>query len=329
MNQQQQQQGRIMIDLETMSTAPNAAIVAVGAVRFGVSSGVGESFYRRVDLASSMAAGLIADADTIRWWMRQSDAARDEVATLPGGDLSEVLYELEAWIRRDDDPEIWGNGSASDAVWLESAFRGCGFDVPWRHWQVRCFRTVKALLPWVPSPKKPEVGHHALHDAVCQAHHAVAVLREMERMRPVAVLWPAVEPHETPCVACGDTGTAEDDEGRPTPCGCWFGRAGVAAADAIRRVPISPGGPPIMAAPLAAAGPHLSVDNTLRVVDNSPAAKAAEANKSAETAAGLNGESAALCAVAPGDSVLRTGVSSLPGDFFRRIGRRIGRDQED
>ena len=303
----------IMIDLETMGTGPRAAIVAVGAVRFGA-AGLGEWFYRRVDLSSAMASGLEVDAETIRWWMRQGDAARDEVASMPGDDISTVLYELGRWmVREGAEPWIWGNGAVSDPVWLASAYGACGFAVPWKHWQARCFRTLKAAMPWVSAPEArvmlngdvvAEVRHHALQDAVRQARHAVMLLGELERVRPPAVEWGAVESHEAPCPGCGDTGTAADEEGLPVPCGCWMGQAGVAAAEAIRAVPIFPGGPSIPAAPLAAG-----------LLNNLPAAT--ETNASAETAGGLNGESVALCAGAPGESVLTTGVSSLPREFWR------------
>lgn len=329
MNEQQNAETRrIMIDLETMGTGPRAAIVAVGAVMFSL-SGLGRTFYRRVDLASAMACGLVVDAETIRWWLRQGEAARDEVARLPGGDLAEVLYDLEQWMTDDGDRgpeaplepvgpvalEVWGNGAVSDPVWLASAYEACGFEVPWRHYQVRCFRTLRELLPWVPRPRRPETAHHALQDAEYQATYAGALLRELERMWPpaVAVSWGAVaESHEAPCAHCGDTGTAAEPDGaggwRPTPCGCWLGRAGVAAAEAIRRVPLFPGGPSV-AAPCV-AGADLSVSNS-----TVPAA----ASGSAKTATGINGGSGALCAAAPGESsVLARGVSSLPRRFWTR-----------
>lgn len=47
---------RIMLYLETMDTAPTAAIIAIGAVEFDEHT-LGREFYRVVDLQSSMDAG--------------------------------------------------------------------------------------------------------------------------------------------------------------------------------------------------------------------------------------------------------------------------------
>ena len=64
----------IMLDLETMGTGTQAAIVAIGAVEFDLEKGIlGEEFYRTVDLSSSISCGGIIDADTVLWWMQQSE----------------------------------------------------------------------------------------------------------------------------------------------------------------------------------------------------------------------------------------------------------------
>jgi exodeoxyribonuclease VIII len=54
----------IMLDLETMATTRDAAIVAIGAVEFDAASGlIGDRFYVPVDLVSSVSAGGRIDAD--------------------------------------------------------------------------------------------------------------------------------------------------------------------------------------------------------------------------------------------------------------------------
>jgi exodeoxyribonuclease VIII len=46
---------------------------------------------------------------------------------------------------------------------------------PWRHWNDRCYRTVKSLYPDV---KLERVGthHNAVDDAESQARHLIAML---------------------------------------------------------------------------------------------------------------------------------------------------------
>lgn len=67
----------IMADIETMSTKPDAAIIAIGAVAFDLpGKEILDRFYTTVDLASSMAHGGVVDASTILWWMRQSSKGK-------------------------------------------------------------------------------------------------------------------------------------------------------------------------------------------------------------------------------------------------------------
>ena len=168
----------IMLDLETMGTGPNAAIVAIGAVAFDLQSGtIGDRFYRVVDLGTSVDMGGEIDADTVLWWMKQSDDARAMFAR-DGAALSEALADFSLWLSAHGVPDnvrVWGNGAAFDNVILSSAYRSSTRMQPWRHWNDRCYRTVKSLYPDV---KLERVGthHNAVDDAESQARHLIAML---------------------------------------------------------------------------------------------------------------------------------------------------------
>lgn len=54
----------IMVDLETLGTKPNSAILSIGAVAFD-DQGLHDEFYCNVDLISSIACGYEIDADTV------------------------------------------------------------------------------------------------------------------------------------------------------------------------------------------------------------------------------------------------------------------------
>lgn len=67
----------LMIDLETMDNKPTAAITAIGAVLFNPETGeMGETFYRRISLTSSVDYDCTMGADTVLWWLRQSIEAK-------------------------------------------------------------------------------------------------------------------------------------------------------------------------------------------------------------------------------------------------------------
>ena len=62
----------IMIDLETLNTTPDAAILTIGAVKFDpfgseVKEPKMDSFYCKVDLDSCDRIGLTTNDDTIAW----------------------------------------------------------------------------------------------------------------------------------------------------------------------------------------------------------------------------------------------------------------------
>ena len=168
----------IMIDLETMGSGPEAAIIAIGGVAMDLEEGqLGNHFYLVVDLESSVAAGGVMDPATVTWWLRQSEAARSlflESTTTVS--IRAALKALSDWIAAQGDaPRIWGNGSSFDNVILASAYRRMGMPVPWRYLDERCYRTVKALHPHIQLVRQG-THHNALHDALDQAKHLVRIL---------------------------------------------------------------------------------------------------------------------------------------------------------
>ena len=121
----------IMLDLETMGNGPNAAIISIGAVYFD-KTGLGRTFYRKVSLESSVAAGLEMDADPVLWWLQQDYDARKEFEKKVEP-LYFVLKKLTEFI--DSDCLVWGNGAAFDNIILKNAFHKCNMPVPWMYSQ--------------------------------------------------------------------------------------------------------------------------------------------------------------------------------------------------
>lgn len=167
----------VMLDLETMGTGPQAAIIAIGAVKFDISAQeIGERFYRVVDLESAVACGGVMDASTVLWWLKQSDAAR-AAFDRSGDHIAVALQQFAGWMedRSNVVVRVWGNGAAFDNVILASAYRRIGLTQPWPTRNDRCYRTVKALYPEV-KIQRVGVHHNALDDAESQARHLIAML---------------------------------------------------------------------------------------------------------------------------------------------------------
>ncbi len=165
----------VMVDLETMSRHPNAAIVAIGAQRFTNEGKVKDTFYVNVSLESCVVHGLHLEPATIMWWMQQSDAARKALFE-NAASLRKALDGFANWLG-EDDYCLWGNGSDFDNVILESAYDAVGIERPWAYYQNRCYKTLKALLGEdVEKPADVGTAHNALDDAKYQTQYMLKML---------------------------------------------------------------------------------------------------------------------------------------------------------
>lgn len=176
----------IMIDLETMGKGPRSAIAAIGAVEFDpYGQGLGRELYHRVDLRSSVAAGLVIDADTVLWWLQQSDAARAEITADNRVPLHFALADLREMIAGpnlgDDDAIVWANGTSFDFPILGEAYRAIGSRQPWKYFNERDWRTVRKVGPQVDF-ERTGTHHNALADACHQALHLQRVMARLHQV---------------------------------------------------------------------------------------------------------------------------------------------------
>lgn len=178
----------VMIDVETLSLRPNAAIVSLGAVAFDMQSlSMGEKFYVQITPESCERVGMHIDGGTVGWWMRQSDDARK--AFSGGVEVEEALARFVNWLDQHtlplSDRCIWGNGANFDPVILGEAYRLCDFKFgpqtvgPVKFWNVRCQRTLRSLWPHVEAPKRDGTHHNALDDAIYQVECIFNIKRQL------------------------------------------------------------------------------------------------------------------------------------------------------
>lgn len=170
----------IMLDLETLDSAPMAAILSIGAVAF-TENGIEGTFYARVTVESAMQHGTVS-ASTLEWWLKQSNEARAELTRAGRGSLPETLEAFSNFVKlakKDDATKIWGNGADFDNVVLASAYRQCSLPLPWEYRNNRCYRTMKAMYPQVPFVREG-THHNALDDAATQALHLIKIFKAMK-----------------------------------------------------------------------------------------------------------------------------------------------------
>jgi hypothetical protein len=163
------------IDLETLGTRYNAAVISIGVQQFDPNTGkLGATFYKEIDFDSAIKAGR-PTGDTIRWWMTQTEKARRIFARNPAKvSVATALDELATWMRgMAGAPKVWGNGATFDITILEHAYdNGCvGLKEPWHFTNIRDMRTIEdaADLAPVDYPERKGVHHNALDDAIYQA----------------------------------------------------------------------------------------------------------------------------------------------------------------
>jgi exodeoxyribonuclease VIII len=168
----------VMLDLETMGAGPNAAIVAIGAASFSLETGeLGNTFYNVVDLNT--------------WWLSQGDEARKALTHPESGRqrLTNALLNFSKFVTYvttdhegvTHDLVLWGNGANFDNVILRSAYKQMGINPPWKFYNDRCYRTVKN--PYLEIRMfRGGTHHNALHDAIDQATHLIAMLGPAARL---------------------------------------------------------------------------------------------------------------------------------------------------
>lgn len=162
----------IMLDLETMSLAANAAIVAIGACKMGPGVGdIRDKFYMNVSLEDCEKLGMHISGSTVMWWLAQEKAAQEALINKERFPLAVVLEQFSIWLGEDTD-KIWGNGSDFDNIILRNAYDLIGMECPWDYRANRCFRTTRAILGQdVTPPDQIGTSHNALDDALWQAEY--------------------------------------------------------------------------------------------------------------------------------------------------------------
>lgn len=172
----------IMIDLETLATSSDAAILTIGAVKFDpfgcdTEFSKNNSFYVKVDLDSCNELNLAVSDATIEWWATQSKEAQEEAFSQTNRiHIDDAFYDLYkfCWGAQ----RVWSNGAGFDIVICENVFKKIHKKAPWDFWQVRDVRTMFDLGI---DPVRPKVtAHNALADASAQATSIQNVCRALK-----------------------------------------------------------------------------------------------------------------------------------------------------
>lgn len=171
----------LMVDIETLSTHPNAAVLSIGACVFELErpNVIPSTFLVNASIKSNQDAGLHISADTLQWWMTQKPEALRAMFEGDVTNIRQALVRLRLWAQeqRPTITHVWANDPDFDCVILSSAARATGEIWPWPFWMNRSVRTIGDLAfpdnderKQVMAAFRAEGTHHrADDDAVAQA----------------------------------------------------------------------------------------------------------------------------------------------------------------
>lgn len=159
-----------MIDLETLGTTPDTAVLTLGGVKFNPNEiGTTHSeLYFRLDVDEQLAKERTVDNSTLEWWGKQEESVREEAL----GDenrtpVLEVLQALNKWCVGVD--TIWCQGPSFDIVIMENLYRQYDHHIPWPFWKIKDSRTLFGIMPKDPRKEINFAAHNALEDCKVQA----------------------------------------------------------------------------------------------------------------------------------------------------------------
>lgn len=158
----------VAVDIETLSLAPNAAIISIAAVPFWKSpcpdlsmffaeeEGAKESgsqypflhYYEVVNATSCALMGMDFDSATVDFWYKQSDEAKAELMQREGVSLRMAMDGFVSFLemlkeKHGADIVLWVQGMSFDIPVIENAIHKTLSlsEMPWRYFNVRDSRT--------------------------------------------------------------------------------------------------------------------------------------------------------------------------------------------
>jgi len=170
-----------MVDLETLSTESDAAVIAIGAVAFD-STNILSEFEVLIDPVKTPGH---RSALTLEWWAKQDREVRERMFSGKASP-SEGYFAFLNWADSQNLKFIWGNDPQFDVAilrnlrkWVQSQGGSSKVEFPFHFRSERSFRTITWIAKMCEldysEAYADNVAHDALSDAKAQAR-AVQVI---------------------------------------------------------------------------------------------------------------------------------------------------------
>lgn len=182
----------VMIDLETLGLNSSAVLLSLGAVKFDFNTlQVVDRFECFFRLSDQQEHGRTISTDTLRWWMQQSDDARQVFASSQELTNEQCLVRFNEFLRTPEPVAgVWGNGAAFDNALLRNFYYAYKLKPAWSHREDFCFRTFNAMFATAETRAmaNPGVVHDALADAQFQTDILVRQIANLRAQGNQAVM---------------------------------------------------------------------------------------------------------------------------------------------
>ena len=165
----------VMLDIETLSTRPDALVLSIGAMLFSCDAVdgpvFGPSFFVVPSLLEQVMIGRHVDQKTQEFWQKQPREASDHWAgpNVVSQMVREALLGLTEFVK--DRPRVWANGIVFDIGILESLYRSQLMEPPWKYNAPRDARTFydtnESMRPKLPV-EADLIPHHPIADCRLQ-----------------------------------------------------------------------------------------------------------------------------------------------------------------
>ena len=177
---------QVMIDLETLASTEDAAVIQIAAVAFdSVTGRIASEF----NVYVRDPVGRI-DPGTVFWWMQQAAAPAVGKACAEGAILRITLDKFQSWVDSLGDVHgVWSLPASFDLAIVGSTYGKAGLCKPWHYRLERCARTVLAIAGYrgKDRPGVPKPEGYLEHDALSDCRMQVAWLIDAARTAGVTL----------------------------------------------------------------------------------------------------------------------------------------------
>lgn len=180
----------LVIDIETLSTEPNAVVLALACTPF--------VFEDHTYFSTILAQGIMVkfkveeqvrtyhrhiEESTVAWWKTQSKETRSIIVNPSDKDVSvrDGLIEFNKFVKglngySKENSYVFSRGNDFDFPIIKSLYQNANLSLPYNHWKIRDVRTAIDIMAGTDDGKyqirfggKEFIAHHPLHDAAMDA----------------------------------------------------------------------------------------------------------------------------------------------------------------